>query len=89
MSPDAMLKQANFEAARHLFTPDQRRAYLDRACADDPELRRQIEALLELEAPANEYFGQASFPGPGPRTSTRNDRPAPEDGPGQGRIADG
>ena len=56
MNPDAMLKEALFEAARHLSTPEQRRAYLDRACEDDPELRREIEALLELETPANAYF---------------------------------
>src|SRR5687767_14008999 len=33
---------------------DERAAFLDRACADDPELRRRVEALLQAhEAPGS------------------------------------
>ena len=88
MSPDAMLKQALFEAARHLSTPEQRRAYLDRACGDDPELRQQIEALLALEAPASEYFGDLPSPPPGHRSPKPNGQPDPEEGSGRDCIAD-
>ena len=84
MNPDAMLKEALFEAARHLSTPEERRAYLDRACADDPELRQQIQALLELEAPANEFFRDINSFGHGPRNSNLNARPEPHEGSGQG-----
>ena len=36
--------------------PDKRSAYLDEACSDDPELRRELDELLELNDEAEEYF---------------------------------
>ena len=88
MSPDAILKQALFEAARHLSTPEQRRAYLDRACAEDPELRQQIEALLELEAPANEFFRDVNSPGHGDRDANQSGRPAQDASSAEDRAGD-
>lgn len=38
--------EALFEGALNCRTPAERAAYLDRACAGQPELRRQLEALL-------------------------------------------
>src|SRR5262249_49552121 len=44
-----------FIAALQVEDPDQRRAYLEQACAGRPELRRQVEELLRL------YEGAGSF----------------------------
>jgi WD40 repeat protein/serine/threonine protein kinase len=49
-----------FDEAAEIASPDERRAYLDRICADAPDLRQKVEALLAayqqagsfLEAPA-------------------------------------
>jgi serine/threonine-protein kinase len=40
--------------------PEQRSEYLDAACADDPELRREIDELLELNDEAEVFFDQLS-----------------------------
>lgn len=71
MDPDATTKQAIFEAARQLPSEKERRAYLDRACREDPELRREIEALLELQGPANEFFQDTNSDPPGQENSSR------------------
>ena len=86
MDADETLKQALFEAARHLSTPDERRAYLDRACGDDEELRRQIEALLELQGPANEYFANGDSATPRQDKTVWNGRAEPDEGSGQGLV---
>ena len=46
---------AVFAAALEL-PADQRGAYLDRACADDVDLRRQVEALLKVHDDAGHFF---------------------------------
>ena len=40
--------------------PERRSEYLDEACADDPELRREIDELLELNDEAEAFFDQLS-----------------------------
>lgn len=41
--------------------PEERAAYLDEACADDPELRREVEAFLDAEANAPDFLeGEAA-----------------------------
>jgi hypothetical protein len=40
--------KAIFTEAAAIASPEQRAAYLDHACAGDPDLRRQVEAFLEL-----------------------------------------
>jgi len=40
--------------------PEKRAAYLDKACADDSELRQEIEELLELSDEAADYFDKLS-----------------------------
>ena len=46
-----------FERVREIYleaadlAPEDRRAFLDRRCADDPEVRREVESLLEVEDP--------------------------------------
>lgn len=56
MDPNPERKEALFEAAGQLASPAERAAYLDTACGDDRELRRQVEAMLENEAGAEEFF---------------------------------
>ncbi len=47
-----MTEEAIFSCARDKVIPEERAAYLDRACAHDPGLRVRIEALLRAhEAP--------------------------------------
>ncbi len=41
-----MTERSLFLALLEMDDPAQRSAYLDRACADSPELRREIEQLL-------------------------------------------
>jgi len=48
-----------FDAARNLVNPAAQRAFLDQACADDPELRARIETLLEAGAEAEDFFKDA------------------------------
>jgi eukaryotic-like serine/threonine-protein kinase len=57
---DAMNRQQQeeslFEAARQLTAPGARRAFLDQACASQPELRASVESLLATEADAEQFF---------------------------------
>ena len=46
MSASDLPDEALFEAALNCRTPAERAAYLDQACAGQPGLRRQLEALL-------------------------------------------
>jgi len=46
---------AVFDAVAPL-PPDERARFLDERCADDPELRREIESLLERDAQAASYL---------------------------------
>ncbi len=65
-----------FEAARNLPSAASRRAFLDEACAGDPELRARIESLLEAGSQAESFFKDAArfdLPSPG-------DAAAPEEG---------
>ena len=42
--------RAVFEQALEIASPAERSAFLDRACASDPELRREVESLLRATA---------------------------------------
>ena len=67
-----MTERDVFIAALQQEDPAQRRAYLDGACAHQPELRRQVEHLLRLhegagsflEGPAAAAAATGAFPGP-------------------------
>src|SRR5262245_52817151 len=45
-----------FIAALEKDEPAQRRAYLDEVCADQPELRQQVESLLRLHEGAGSFL---------------------------------
>src|SRR2546425_10399533 len=48
-----------FEAARKLTDPVLRKAFLDTACAEHPELRRRLEVLLSAEPDADKFFEES------------------------------
>ena len=49
-----------FEAARNLDGAAARRAFLDQACADAPDLRARIEAMLESGTESEQFFRDAA-----------------------------
>jgi serine/threonine-protein kinase len=64
MSQPKPTAKAIFEHAHELPTAEERAAYLDEACAGDPELRRKVEALLRShEAVAGRSFMERPAPG--------------------------
>jgi serine/threonine protein kinase len=71
-----------FAAALALPSPSERAAYLDRACAGDPALRREVEGLLAAHAASNPLDGPPAHLGrtgayePGPLGSDASGSPA-------------
>jgi serine/threonine protein kinase len=53
-----------FIAALQLGDPAERQAYLDGACAQQPELRRQVEVLLHLHEGAGRFLEHAAVGAP-------------------------
>jgi eukaryotic-like serine/threonine-protein kinase len=53
--PDRRVK-AIFDEALEIDSPGERAAYLDQACADVPELRQKVEALLKAFADAGSFL---------------------------------
>ena len=49
--------KAVFDVALEIASPAERAAYLDRQCADAPELRQKVEALLRAYADAGHFLG--------------------------------
>jgi len=75
MKPPGQSEAAIFEAALVCVTPEQRVAYLDRACAGQPELRRRVEALLAADSDASGFLENA--PAPAPEAPPREPYAAP------------
>ena len=55
-----MTERDIFIAALQKEDPAQRQAYLDEACAGQPELRRQVESLLRLYEGAGSFLEKAA-----------------------------
>src|SRR5436190_9231996 len=72
-----------FDAARKLTDPVQRQAFLDAACARNPELRRRLEVLLSAEPDADQFFeeGAVALSVPGDTAE-----PAPQEGHAGGTV---
>src|SRR5262245_48215565 len=51
-----MNEEAIFATALDKKTPGERRAYLDQACAGDPELRAAVEELLRADSDAGSFL---------------------------------
>src|SRR5262249_2365141 len=73
MTDQGLSERSIFEAAFEKDTPEERAAYLDRACGGDAGLRQGVEALLA----AHDRLG-ATFAGP-----AGSERPDPAVGPYQ------
>src|SRR6516165_360916 len=50
-----------FGHALALSSPEERAAYLQQACADDPDLRAEIEALLQADWDAGSFLSARQF----------------------------
>jgi len=75
MTGSPLNAKAVFDHAHELRSPAERRAYLDQACADAPEVREKVEGLLRAYDDAGSFL-ESSPPGLG----TVEHRPA--EGPG-------
>src|SRR6516162_2272233 len=53
-----------FAAALEIAAPDERSAYLDRACGDDDALRARVEALLRAHEQAGSFLAAPPVAGP-------------------------
>src|SRR5437870_12612988 len=53
-----MTEREIFEQALDIHDPAERDAFLDRACADQPDLRRQVNQLLKAHEQAGEFLNQ-------------------------------
>ena len=69
--------EAIFFAALEKGSPQERAAYLDEACAGDPDLRRRVEKLLAAQAQAGSFLEQ---PARSPVVTV--DEPPVSEGPG-------
>ena len=72
--------KAVFDSAHEIASPAERQAYLDRVCADAPELRRRVEGMLQAYDRAGSVLEPPAIidavTGPyGPRRTVRIGRP--------------
>ena len=49
-----------FDAALEIGNEAERRAMLDRACADEPQLRAEVEELLAVQGRADKFFSKCT-----------------------------
>jgi hypothetical protein len=52
----ARREESVFHGALEQSTPPARKAYLDRACGKDADLRRRVESLLQAAESANRFM---------------------------------
>src|SRR5262245_40949155 len=83
-----MTERSVFLAALEYDDPDERSAYLDRACAGEPGLRAQVEQLLTAHEQSGSFMGRpaperlAGDLAPGPEAGGTRTSPAPGGGEG-------
>src|SRR5882672_2846098 len=78
--------KAVFDHAHEIDSPAERKAYLEEVCADSPEVRQKVEALLQAYEEAGSSFlnrppGSLSFTGsyvPGRDTPSPSSEVEPE-----------
>jgi len=75
MDPSDLPDETLFEGALNCRTPEERAAYLDRVCANNPKLRQQLEALLS----SHEQSGHFLETPPTDRPTIRLELPATEE----------
>jgi serine/threonine protein kinase/tetratricopeptide (TPR) repeat protein len=81
MQPANASEQTIFDAARQIPDDRARAAYLDTACAGNPEVRRRLERLLQANARADQFLAADPFELGNPDRQT-SDLPAWSEGPG-------
>ena len=59
-SAAAQREEDLFEAARERRTPAERKAFLDRACVNEPELRARLDGLLAAGDEAEPFSRKAA-----------------------------
>ena len=64
MKPDDQRAETIFAAARELTSPAAQSLYLAKVCGQDESLRKHIEAMLQAEEAAKEFFKGAGRLGP-------------------------
>jgi serine/threonine protein kinase/tetratricopeptide (TPR) repeat protein len=57
--------KAIFDRAHEIASADERRAYVEHACAGHPELRQKVEALLRAHDEAGSFLAKPAVPLPG------------------------
>src|SRR5262245_59284332 len=67
-----------FDAAVELRTPGERAAYLDAVCGQDPQLRAEVEELLQHDDAAGSFLDLPA----GPDSQATGDYPSVRDGSG-------
>jgi serine/threonine protein kinase len=67
-----MTERSIFLEALDIPDPTERAAFLERACAGNPDLRRKVEALLAAHTEAGGFL---EAPAPGPRTADHDPQP--------------
>ena len=60
MSASSERQDKIFFAALGLKDAARRKAFLDRACGNDPELRAAVEALLAVQPEVEKFFAECS-----------------------------
>ena len=85
-----MSEETIFAAALEKANPADRAAYLEGACAGDPEIRRRVEALLRAHDQSGDLL-DPPVPGSRPNTHPATDTPAgpPAERPSARPIAEG
>jgi hypothetical protein len=71
-----IIDQVFWDAAR-LASPGERAAYLDRACAGDPDLRRQVEELLAARSASGSFLETPAVARPGRAVGDGDTRTGP------------
>ena len=61
MTPERWEKIGQLWAATLEMAPEQRAAYLEQACPDDEELRREVESLIAADARAGDFISKPFF----------------------------
>src|SRR5262245_56471313 len=64
MNKPAPTAKAVFDRAHEISSSDERKAYLDEACAGAPELRKKVEALLRAFDEAGSFLQKPAYPLP-------------------------
>src|SRR5262249_10397512 len=70
-----------FWDAAHIASPDEQRAYLDQACADDVDLRRRVEELLRARSQADSFMEDPVYSLSEPHAEPITERPGTVIGP--------